>query len=118
MWPDILLSSAIGTFRPTCGRRQKLQIGPVSRALNAHEHSIRQPSVSVSATYAKALHADGRLAHGQGEYAAAEQRLQVSVADLAALRRRREWPVRVVQVYQQLMQHWMMAAPGGDGVGR
>ena len=38
------------------------------------------PLVSASATYAKALHADGRLAHGQGDYAAAEQRLQAALA--------------------------------------
>jgi predicted ATPase/DNA-binding CsgD family transcriptional regulator len=38
------------------------------------------PSVSASATYAKALHADGRLAHGQGDYAAAEQRLHAALA--------------------------------------
>src|SRR5712691_5463074 len=38
------------------------------------------PSVSPTATYAKALHADGRLAHGQGDYAAAEQRLHAALA--------------------------------------
>jgi predicted ATPase/DNA-binding CsgD family transcriptional regulator len=38
------------------------------------------PSVSASAAYAKALHADGRLAHGQGDYAAAEQRLHAALA--------------------------------------
>jgi len=43
---------------------------------------------------------------------------RVSVADLAAVQRRREWPVRIVQAYQQLMQDWMLAAPGGDGAGR
>ena len=43
---------------------------------------------------------------------------RVSVADLAAVQRRREWPVRIVQAYQQLMQDWMMATPGGDGAGR
>ncbi len=37
-------------------------------------------SVSASATYAKALHADGRLAHGQGDYAVAEQRLHAALA--------------------------------------
>jgi 2-polyprenyl-6-methoxyphenol hydroxylase-like FAD-dependent oxidoreductase len=42
----------------------------------------------------------------------------VSVADLAAVQRRREWPVRIVQAYQQLMQDWMLAAPGGNGAGR
>ncbi len=43
---------------------------------------------------------------------------RVSVADLAAVQRRRQWPVRIVQAYQQLMQDWMMAAPGGDGAAR
>jgi predicted ATPase/DNA-binding CsgD family transcriptional regulator len=38
------------------------------------------PSVSPSATYAKVLHADGRLAHGQGDYAAAERRLNAALA--------------------------------------
>jgi 2-polyprenyl-6-methoxyphenol hydroxylase-like FAD-dependent oxidoreductase len=42
----------------------------------------------------------------------------VSVADLAAVQRRREWPVRIVQAYQQLMQDWMMATRGGNGAGR
>ncbi|MDQ6673536.1 MAG: FAD-dependent oxidoreductase [Chloroflexota bacterium] len=41
-----------------------------------------------------------------------------TVADLAAVQRRREWPVRIVQAYQQLMQDWMLAAPGGNGAGR
>jgi 2-polyprenyl-6-methoxyphenol hydroxylase-like FAD-dependent oxidoreductase len=40
---------------------------------------------------------------------------RVSVADLAAVQRRREWPVRIVQAYQQLMQDGMMATRGGDG---
>ncbi|MCA1644807.1 MAG: FAD-dependent monooxygenase, partial [Chloroflexi bacterium] len=43
---------------------------------------------------------------------------RVSVADLAAVQRRREWPVRIVQAYQQLMQDWMMTAPGAAGAGR
>ncbi len=43
---------------------------------------------------------------------------RVSVADLAAVQRRREWPVRIVQAFQQLMQDWMMATRGGDGAGR
>jgi 2-polyprenyl-6-methoxyphenol hydroxylase-like FAD-dependent oxidoreductase len=43
---------------------------------------------------------------------------RVSVADLAAVQRRREWPVRIVQAYQQLMQEWMLAAPGDDGAAR
>jgi 2-polyprenyl-6-methoxyphenol hydroxylase-like FAD-dependent oxidoreductase len=43
---------------------------------------------------------------------------RVSVSDLAAVQRRREWPVRIVQAYQQLMQDWMMADPGADGAAR
>jgi 2-polyprenyl-6-methoxyphenol hydroxylase-like FAD-dependent oxidoreductase len=43
---------------------------------------------------------------------------RVSVADLAAVQRRREWPVRIVQAYQQLMQDSMMATRSGDGAGR
>ena len=43
---------------------------------------------------------------------------RVSVADLAAVQRRRELPVRIVQAYQQLMQDWMMAVPSSDGMGR
>jgi 2-polyprenyl-6-methoxyphenol hydroxylase-like FAD-dependent oxidoreductase len=43
---------------------------------------------------------------------------RVCLADLAAVQRRREWPVRIVQAYQQLMQDWMIASPGGDGAGR
>jgi 2-polyprenyl-6-methoxyphenol hydroxylase-like FAD-dependent oxidoreductase len=39
----------------------------------------------------------------------------VSVTDLAAVQRRREWPVRIVQAYQRLMQDWMLADRGGDG---
>jgi 2-polyprenyl-6-methoxyphenol hydroxylase-like FAD-dependent oxidoreductase len=38
---------------------------------------------------------------------------RVSVADLAAVQRRRELAVRIVQAYQLLMQRWMMA-PGDD----
>jgi hypothetical protein len=40
------------------------------------------------------------------------------VADLAAVQRRREWPVRIVQAYQQLTQGWMMAIPDANGGGR
>src|SRR5258708_32535529 len=43
---------------------------------------------------------------------------RVRVADLTAVQRRREWPVRIVQAYQQLMQDWMMATRRGDGAGR
>ncbi len=43
---------------------------------------------------------------------------RVSMADLAAVQRRREWPVRIVQAFQQLMQDGMMATRGGDGAGR
>jgi 2-polyprenyl-6-methoxyphenol hydroxylase-like FAD-dependent oxidoreductase len=43
---------------------------------------------------------------------------RVSVADLAAVQRRRQWPVRIVQAYQQLMQDWMMATRSGDGARR
>jgi predicted ATPase/DNA-binding CsgD family transcriptional regulator len=39
-----------------------------------------EPSGSASAAYAKALHADGRLASAQGGYAAAEQRLHAALA--------------------------------------
>jgi 2-polyprenyl-6-methoxyphenol hydroxylase-like FAD-dependent oxidoreductase len=39
---------------------------------------------------------------------------RVSVGDLAAIQRRREWPVRIVQAYQQLMEGWMLAARDGD----
>jgi DNA-binding CsgD family transcriptional regulator len=38
------------------------------------------PAGSPSAAYAKALHADGRLAHGQGDYAGVEQRLPAALA--------------------------------------
>ena len=38
------------------------------------------PPGSAGAAHAKALHADGRLAHGQGDYAAAEQRLYAALA--------------------------------------
>jgi predicted ATPase/DNA-binding CsgD family transcriptional regulator len=39
-----------------------------------------EPSRVASGAYAKALHADGRLAHGQGDYATAEQRLHAALA--------------------------------------
>jgi len=35
---------------------------------------------------------------------------RMSVADLAAVQRRREWPVRIVQAYQRLVQGWMLLA--------
>ena len=37
----------------------------------------------------------------------------VRVADLAAVQRRREWPVRVVQAYQGLVQGWMLSTRRG-----
>lgn len=37
----------------------------------------------------------------------------LSVADLAAVQRRREWPVRIVQAYQRVVQRWLMATPRG-----
>ena len=42
----------------------------------------------------------------------------VRVGDLAAVQRRREWPVRIIQAYQQLMEGWMLATRGGPVVGR
>jgi 2-polyprenyl-6-methoxyphenol hydroxylase-like FAD-dependent oxidoreductase len=38
----------------------------------------------------------------------------MTVADLGTVQRRREWPVRIVQAYQLVMQRWMMATPGDD----
>jgi 2-polyprenyl-6-methoxyphenol hydroxylase-like FAD-dependent oxidoreductase len=38
---------------------------------------------------------------------------RVSVADLAAVQRRREWPVRIVQAYQHMVHGWLMATPRG-----
>jgi 2-polyprenyl-6-methoxyphenol hydroxylase-like FAD-dependent oxidoreductase len=38
---------------------------------------------------------------------------RVSVADLAAVQRRREWPVRIVQAYQRVMQGWLLATQRG-----
>src|SRR5437773_7601755 len=38
---------------------------------------------------------------------------RVRVADLAAVQRRREWPVRIVQAYQQLVQGWLLATRPG-----
>jgi 2-polyprenyl-6-methoxyphenol hydroxylase-like FAD-dependent oxidoreductase len=43
---------------------------------------------------------------------------RVSVADLAAVQRRREWPVRIVQAYQQMMQGWLLATPPGAADGQ
>ena len=38
---------------------------------------------------------------------------RVREADLAAVQRRREWPVRIVQAYQRLVQGWLLATPRG-----
>lgn len=38
---------------------------------------------------------------------------RISETDLAAVQRRREWPVRVVQVSQRVMQRWFMATRHG-----
>jgi 2-polyprenyl-6-methoxyphenol hydroxylase-like FAD-dependent oxidoreductase len=38
---------------------------------------------------------------------------RLAVADLAAVQRRREWPVRIVQAYQRLVQGWLLATPRG-----
>ena len=38
---------------------------------------------------------------------------RVAEADLAAVQRRREWPVRIVQAYQRLVQGWLLATPRG-----
>jgi 2-polyprenyl-6-methoxyphenol hydroxylase-like FAD-dependent oxidoreductase len=38
---------------------------------------------------------------------------RVRVADLAAVQRRREWPVRIVQAYQRLVQGWLLATRRG-----
>jgi 2-polyprenyl-6-methoxyphenol hydroxylase-like FAD-dependent oxidoreductase len=37
----------------------------------------------------------------------------VHVADLAAVQSRREWPVRIVQAYQRLLQGWMLGTRRG-----
>jgi len=42
----------------------------------------------------------------------------VRVADLAAVQRRREWPVRLVQAYQGLVQGWMLSTRRGATAGR
>jgi 2-polyprenyl-6-methoxyphenol hydroxylase-like FAD-dependent oxidoreductase len=42
----------------------------------------------------------------------------VRVSDLAAVQRRREWPVRIIQAYQQLMQRWMLATRGDSTAGQ
>jgi 2-polyprenyl-6-methoxyphenol hydroxylase-like FAD-dependent oxidoreductase len=34
---------------------------------------------------------------------------RVSVTDLAAVQRRREWPVRIVQAYQRVVERWFLA---------
>ena len=38
---------------------------------------------------------------------------RVNMADLAAVQRRREWPVRIVQAYQGVVQKWLLAAADG-----
>ena len=38
---------------------------------------------------------------------------RLAVADLAAVQRRREWAVRIVQAYQRLVQGWLLATPRG-----
>jgi 2-polyprenyl-6-methoxyphenol hydroxylase-like FAD-dependent oxidoreductase len=38
---------------------------------------------------------------------------RVAVADLAAVQRRREWPVRIVQAYQGVVQGWLLATRRG-----
>jgi 2-polyprenyl-6-methoxyphenol hydroxylase-like FAD-dependent oxidoreductase len=43
---------------------------------------------------------------------------RVAVADLAAVQRRREWPVRIVQAYQGLVQGWLLATPRGEAARR
>src|SRR5712691_12336330 len=43
---------------------------------------------------------------------------RVRVADLAAVQRRREWPVRIVQAYQQLVQGWLLATRPGAAADR
>ena len=42
----------------------------------------------------------------------------VRVADLAAVQRRREWPVRLVQAYQRVVQGWMLSTQRGAAAGR
>ena len=42
----------------------------------------------------------------------------VRVSDLAAVQRRREWPVRIVQGYQRLVQASLMATSAGVAAGR
>ena len=38
---------------------------------------------------------------------------RLAVADLAAVQRRREWAVRIVQAYQRPVQGWLLATPRG-----
>jgi hypothetical protein len=38
------------------------------------------------------------------------------VAELAAVQRQREWPVRIIQAYQQVMQGWILATRGAGEV--
>jgi 2-polyprenyl-6-methoxyphenol hydroxylase-like FAD-dependent oxidoreductase len=43
---------------------------------------------------------------------------RVSVTDLAAVQRRREWPVRIVQAYQRVVEGWFLASWPGTAAGR
>jgi 2-polyprenyl-6-methoxyphenol hydroxylase-like FAD-dependent oxidoreductase len=43
---------------------------------------------------------------------------RVRVADLAAVQRRREWPVRLVQAYQGVVQGWLLATRRGEAARR
>jgi 2-polyprenyl-6-methoxyphenol hydroxylase-like FAD-dependent oxidoreductase len=43
---------------------------------------------------------------------------RVSVADLAAVQRRREWPVRIVQAYQRVVLGWLLATQHGAAARR
>jgi 2-polyprenyl-6-methoxyphenol hydroxylase-like FAD-dependent oxidoreductase len=43
---------------------------------------------------------------------------RVAVADLAAVQRRREWPVRIVQVYQGVVQGWLLGTRRGAAARR
>jgi len=42
----------------------------------------------------------------------------VGQTDLAAVQRRREWPVRVVQIYQRIVQGWLLATRPGAAADR
>jgi hypothetical protein len=43
---------------------------------------------------------------------------RLSETDLAAVQRRREWPVRIFQVYQRVVQGWFMATRPGAAADR